>query len=351
MLGTTEYPDALLKGFAQMSHSANRYLQKTGRGSWNVRDFFRVKETLGPSQQQEKLITCSLFYAPTNSACMNAYKDFDYTEELTLELARSRPCSAVRAGRKRHMTFFEAFLEPFLLKPPVDWDVRAYVAPNMSQIAEFLADRGVQVHVMSTASVAHNPGACWRYLAFDDSAYSLIYSQDADNGQMKGWINQLEALKQYPDVALARNLPGTSRGGHYHPLPGSNFTVRPSKQTPLFPQGWASAMLGFTSLNILSEQSFCNFANEYEPTQSVSVSSLDRRLARGVTWPNEQERQHAMWFPYYFFDEQFLKQCVYPRVTRKGRLATVIHRILENDQWQPRDLKLQRKFGNRVCLK
>jgi hypothetical protein len=341
------YPETLLRGFAQMSPQVNRYLRRTKRGYWNANQFFQVKEILGPPQQTNRLISCSLFKAPLDFERMSAQSGFDYDAEISINSLKKEMCSA-SIGRKQGKSFFEAYVEPFLMNLPPDWDIRVYLAPNMPELAEVLVENGVQVYVMASPSVSHSPGSCWRYLACDDKAYDFVYLQDTDRPFRPASVEQQRVLESHPCGSFARVLQRTSEQGHIALILGNNFTVRPNAPKSIFGQDWENAMRGYTNMSILRELTYDNFPGEAGRYQLPVVPALNERLNRQVVWPNKEERRHGAWFPFYPFDEQFLKECVYARVTKQGAMITFADKQNLSDDLQQADLRAQNRFGNMV---
>lgn len=61
----------------------------------------------------------------------------------------------------------------------LNWNIRVYLANDMQHLLQELLDWGCEVHVMERSSILHNPGACWRYLAADNT--NFFFCRDAED--------------------------------------------------------------------------------------------------------------------------------------------------------------------------
>ncbi|TWT95693.1 hypothetical protein [Neorhodopirellula pilleata] len=343
------YPENLLDGMADLVVLADAHLAKTGRKRWSIRNFYEVDEIFGPSPQKRRLITSSLFYAPSNYQMMEQYPESEYTRPL--DFADLRKIHVLRgAKRKRNQTIYEAYVRPFLEQPPEHFDIRVCLPSNMRDVGKALGANGIQAYVMKSPSVGFAPGSCWRYLAMDDQRYEYVYVQDLDVGMRRAVHQRWRQLRSHPKSALARQVHQTTNEGTFTFILGNRFAVRPIRTHAIFNCGWQRAMVGYTTLCVLCEDRWCNFLGEpsFGSDQGDPISTYSDRINRKVPWPMASERRRRIAFPHYGFDEQFLQECVYYEATRKGLMLSILEHENPHDPMQRLDLETQRQFGNQV---
>jgi hypothetical protein len=195
---------------------------------------------------------------------------------------------------------------------------------------------------MAHRSVAHDPGAMWRYLGFNLPC-EYVYFQDTDRAFTAHSPERfLPVMREHRRLALARSVQWSSPGHEMALILGNDFLIRPGHI------GFDArrTMLGYIVLHILHEDRINNFVHEpLRCRTDTAIAPVSKRFAREHFGPLPHERVPNKNYPYYGFDEQWLKEFVYYALS-DGRMATLLKFEKPEDEIQRLDLSHQRQHGN-----
>lgn len=202
-----------------------------------------------------------------------------------------------------------------LQKDRPDVTLRVYLADDLRFLIDQLVDHGCEVYVMEGSSIAHNPGAMWRFLALSEGERGVtVIDADRAPGVMAD-LARTEVIKsagigiwRVPyefGVNYARNgIEG------YRPMNASQFGV--SVNYPTY-----ELMNGFIE-DALAEKVITYVKVRDEETYPIA----------GTRWPD------------YGFDEWFLQSCLYPRMVNDGALTFLPAGMPSFSQFLPLDVEL-----------
>ncbi len=234
--------------------------------------------------------------------------------EIPGDLTRLHP--SIRRGE---VTWDEAFISRFeagvkqLRERGVDWSIRAYVAADMEDyLHDRLMDLDVEMRVMETSSIYHNPGACWRFLAADDAEF--FFTRDAEDINPT-YVEEpcirrfIDATKKHQDPRMFRmiwNWDYDDVSTVYRPVSGN---------------GVGGRIMGAVNVRAaLEAYHWCGMReqNDRTPPRSAFLPRWHMHPVRGP-----RELFGAAW-PKYGGDEQFAGQFLYWAACRGGWLDTVV---------------------------
>lgn len=277
---------------------AERYLASTGRGDYRLSSMFDIIEKPTIDLRETNVVAASLFFKPSNYASRDCVLIRDSDEQIPLAELH-KPCHSLFVGTRREgRSFFDSYVRLILESDYGQWKPVVFLASDLLCLKELLEGRGIAVFVMEHASISHNPGAMWRYLAFNLDCRS-VYLQDTDrifNINRSGLL--LAMLDYRDDIALVRKLQRTRPKGQMALILGNDFVVRPD----LIDLDVETSMLGYIVMNVLHEDRLTNFV--FEPSHSRDpsmVGLLSNRIQRGHPGPRPVERVPLKCFPYYGF--------------------------------------------------
>lgn len=196
--------------------------------------------------------------------------------------------------------------------------LRVYLAADLDFLAEELVEVGCEVMVMKSSSLRHNPGAMWRFLAFEEEG-RFITIMDADH--MPEVLHNIErsehaqaashGLWRAPymfDGGAPDNDPG-----FYRPINACQFGGNGGVPTGLL----MKAMVWHTKNG--SMPLHCRLGGRGEPESMVPII--------GTNWPS------------YGFDEWFLSAAFYPRMAFEGVLTFVHWNDRRVNHWLALDVE------------
>ena len=239
----------------------------------------------------------------------------------------------------------ENFVNKILASSFGDWIPLVYLAEDLSVLEPMLREKGWVVVKMGHSSNGCCPGSMWRYLSFNLDC-RFAYIQDTDRSFLPNMAERfIPPMNENPSAALARPLQWSSPAGEMSTILGNDFMVRPASVD----FDVARMMLGYTVLNILHEDRINNFA--HEPLRSrddCRVEPLSKRRQRDFFGPHPHERVPHKCYPFYGFDEAWLREFLYYHFS-DGRMITFLqNRENPEDVSQRLDLEHQRARGNRL---
>ncbi|WP_029190175.1 hypothetical protein [Verrucomicrobium spinosum] len=321
------------------------YLARTGRAEYRLRKSFQMENLQGDelSRMRNRKVCCmSLFFKPAKQEQIKNSPQRSSSGEIIEEELHKVRHPAFQGSPRYESSFWSSYLEKILNSDFADWVPVAFLARDLGFLRDSLKERGWIVVQMRHDSVAHNPGAMWRYLGFNFDA-RCCYFQDTDRSFSSARADRMaNLLTLSPRVALARPLQWSNHG-EMSVILGNDFAVNPSQ----VPFDSAKMMLGYILLSILHEDRLNNFC--FEPVRKRNlekVAPLSARHLREHFGPLHHERVGGKCYPYYTFDEQWLKEFVYYQMT-EGRMATLLlDRVKEGDEVQAADIAFQREHGN-----
>jgi hypothetical protein len=177
---------------------------------------------------------------------------------------------------------------------------RVYLAADMEFLIDDLVEVGCEVCVMKSSSLGHNPGAMWRFLAFEEEGRAVTVT---DSDRATNVLHDVERTEQamasglgawrMPYVFDARRQ--QNHPGFYRPFIACHFGVCSSLEMKLL----MKAFLWHTKRNTI--QNHCVVKGWQSGVKELPIF--------GTAWPD------------YGFDEWFLLAAVYPRLALAGILT------------------------------
>lgn len=325
---------------------AEAHLQRTGRAHYALRHAFAA-EPLTAAQRERikggKVCCMSLFFKPTAHGRHQNLPATDGAGRILEEELTRAPHPAFVNTKRQARSFLANYLEPVLSSNFGDWIPLVYLAQDLAMLAPLLESHGWVVVRMRHSSVFHSPGAMWRYLGFNLDCRAC-YFQDTDRRFLVRRANKLvEWLKEHDNTTLVRPLQHSSLNDEVALILGNDFAVNPAN----VPFDAQRMMMGYLVLNILHEDRIANFCHEpLRGCDETRVAFRQERALRGHFGPLPHERTPHRCFPYYCFDEQWLKEFVYYQMKDGAMMTFGAVRTREGDVTQKLDLEHQKKVGN-----
>lgn len=325
---------------------AAAYLERTGRAGYDLERSF-ASEPMDAGDRERirgrKVVCMSLYFKGATFPRRKDHPLRDGSGQIPME-ELTRLNHPAWEGTPRHgRTFMENFVNKVLESDFGDWVPLVYLAEDLAVLEPVLRAKGWVVVRMRHGSTAACPGSMWRFMGFNLDC-RFAYVQDTDRGFSLGMAERfIPAMDGAPTAALARPLQWSSPAGEMAVILGNDLLVRPAE----IGFDAARAMLGYVILNILLEDRINCFV--HEPTRSrddCRVEPMSRRGAREYFAPHPHERVPHKCYPFYGFDEAWLREFVYYQVS-DGRMITFLQkRERPDDAVQQLDLKHQRANGN-----
>ena len=259
------------------------------------------------------LVATSLFWKPAHAA----EPDFPVPDRRILR-------EAGKHGLISRHAPWEHYIQPLLdgaealqeTRPDVVF--RVYLARDLEFLVNDLVRVGCEVVVMKGSSLRHNPGAMWRFLAFEEEGRTVTIT-DADHAPEI--LHNIERTEQA--VAAGHGLwraPYMLDGGgpdndpgFYRPINSCQFGGKGG-----FPvRELMEAMVWHTMRGSMPRH--CRIGGRGEPLSEVSIY--------GAQWPS------------YGFDEWFLLAALYPRMAMHGVLTFVGWNDRTANHWLALDIE------------
>ncbi len=207
---------------------------------------------------------------------------------------------------------FEAVRHLSKIRP--DLVYRVYLANDLSFLIPELVEAGCEVYLMESSSVAHNPGAMWRFLAMEEDG--LVTMSDSDRAaEMIHDIERTELVAEgglcfwrcpyFWDTAEGMDL--GNPGGYHTTAAGLMGTARP------------------LPIRLLCEAFIWGRLRGLIPGH-VKVGTRTVPIV-GAIWPD------------FGFDEFFLNAAIYPRAAFEGMLTFVHWKAAHLNHWLALDIE------------
>ncbi|WP_265592639.1 hypothetical protein [Verrucomicrobium sp. BvORR034] len=322
------------------------YLGETGRGHYNIARSFQFEEPGGQVRARlrgRKVCCMSLFFkAATHSRYKNQpAKDPNGDVQVQELHAANHP--AFEGTHRYNSTFYRSYIERIMASRFEDWQPVLFLAKDLHYLRREFESKGWIVIQMVHSSVAHSPGAMWRYLGFNLDC-KCCYFHDTDSQFSARRADQIASLLTlHPSATLARSLQWSGQSGEMALILGHDFAVNPKR----IDFDAAKMMLGYAVLNILLEDRVNNFCVEPRRGRETNeIATLAERAKREHFGPTYQERVLFKCYPYYCFDEQWLKEFVYYQMVNGKMVTFQGDKRQPVDEIQSADIEFQVKNGN-----
>lgn len=158
-----EFDDADIRTYEMLSNA---------EGMEDAKNQFRIA-SIHNAKEKKIVLSTALFAKPPDPGL----------QEIKIPEDLNKPHPSIRRGEA---TWNDAFWDRFvagldkLREAKLDWTVRVHLAQDLAPFyLERLIDLDVEVRVMGSSSILHNPGACWRYLAGDDA--EIWFARDIED--------------------------------------------------------------------------------------------------------------------------------------------------------------------------
>lgn len=262
-----------------------------------LNEMFRVQKIYNPiGNSHKKVVSFSLFWkAPYPDEFAPVITEYSVFNEI------------VQFSRKK-CSFYEKYVSPMVqniqrhheLHP--NWVFRIYLASDLEFLVPKILEPHIEIYLMSSSSIYHNPGAMWRFLVFDDLDVDFVSIQDTDDN-----INDymLEKIVAWLDDPLTK--------GWFRFL---DFKYREPSYTALYSPITASCFGGKNIHHINMEKAMKGFILYRKLYLEEARHPRDLSFARH---PYGQGNS----FPIYGFDERFLKHVIYYEAAVKGELIAM----------------------------
>jgi hypothetical protein len=318
------------------------YLGKSNRRGYKLNEMFEHEPITFVINPDDVFISGSLFFKGASFAKRNAHPAHDSSGQIPLSEVHRVPHPAFASSTRENRSFFDNYVKPLIESKWEGYQVVIFLACDLLCLHDILQDHGIHVVMMKHTSIAHNPGAMWRFLALNFNCQA-VYCTDTDSPVQLSRLERFsDILQQDPKTALVRQLQATGKGPNMEMsliLAGS-FMAKPS----LVDFNMAESLLGYVILNLLTEDRPATFVHENRHGRPYFMPRFDDVDYCG---PKPSEKVIRKCFPYYGFDEQWLKEVAYFHFSN-GRMATLVQGRNEADLWQSLDILYQEENGNRL---
>ncbi len=332
---STQLLSIFLKDYAA---DVTSYLNSTNRAHYDFINMFAHESLNFDIYPEDIIISASLFFKGCSFNKRNEHPLRDSSGQIPMSEIEKISHPVFQGTNRESNSFLDNYVWPLLRGDRKPFKTVVFLAYDLLCLKPILINHGINVIVMKHSSFAQSPGVMWRFLAFNFKCRA-VYIADSDRKFEANRVQRLfKLLEENPQVALSRPLQSTGPGGQMALILGNDFMVNPLNVD----FDVVENMLGYIALNILSEDRPVNFAHEnlhgrkYSPSRSVNSEYCG---------PNPGERVPFKCFPYYGFDESWLKEVIYYHFSN-GRIATLMQRYDSSDLIQSLDLQHQRENGN-----
>lgn len=252
-----------------------------------LNQMFRVKKVINPhNRKRKKIVSYCLFWkAPHLGMPMPRVNEETIHKTFTFSRAST--------------SFYQYYVVPMMSAIKTRATVykdrisRIYLASDLEFLAEHLAqETDAEIYLMASNSLAHSPGAMWRFLAFDDPQADFVVMDDSDDGffdlheaLQTQWLNDASTDGWFRFTNLDPS--GNLRDALYSPIMVAHFGCKNIKAMKINVE---KAMKGF----ILHRGLYLE----------------EERHPRDIAYP-QHPYGFGNEFPSYGFDERFLKHVIY----------------------------------------
>jgi hypothetical protein len=316
------------------------YLDSTNRAHYDFPNMFAHEPLNFVICPEDIIISASLFFKGCSFNKRNEHPLRDSSGQIPMSELEKVSHPVFQGTNRETKSFMDNYVWPLLRGERELYKTVVFLASDLMCLKPILIEYGINVIVMKHPSFAQSPGVMWRFLAFNFKCRA-VYIADSDRKFEVGRVNRLmKLLEENPQVAISRPLQSTGPGGQMALILGNDFMVNPLHVD----FDVAENMLGYIALNIFSEDRPVNFAHENLHGRKYFTPRSPNPEYCG---PNPGERVPFKCFPYYGFDESWLKEVIYYHFSN-GRIATHMQRHDSSDLIQSLDLQYQRENGNRL---
>lgn len=275
-------------------------------------EYFGVARVENP-RQGPHLVATSLFWKPANAAEL----DLPSPDRVILQEAGGK-------GRSSRHAPWEHYVQPLLAGAAIlrearpEVVLRVYLAADLEFLMEDLVNSGCEVMLMKSSSLRHNPGAMWRFLAYEEEGRQITIT-DADHAPEV--LHNIERTEQ--TLAAGHGLwraPYMLSGGgpdndpgYYRPINACQFGGVGGFPVSLL----MKSMVWHTLRGSMPDQ--CHIGGKGKPVSQTPIF--------GSEWPS------------YGFDEWFLMAALYPRMAMNGMLTFVGWNDRTANHWLALDIE------------
>ncbi len=251
----------------------------------------------------KKIIAYSLFWKPSHTG-------------LSVPIVNKQTVyQSKNEDRLEDKTFYQTYVKPLsitLSKIPKiypGWGVRIYLANDLAFLIDDLFCRFpfVEVFLMESNSIAHNPGAMWRLLVFDDPNVAMASIRDSDD-KLSGsteravadWLNGPDTKGFYRKTLFHNRVHLYEGKGQY-------------EYSPIY-AGSCGGKLIHSMVQMEKAMKGYILYRERNPNAFIHPSIIVDDI---------HPQGFGNKFPAYGFDESFLRHVIYYSMAHKGLLTTL----------------------------
>jgi hypothetical protein len=144
-------------------------------------DYFEVQEIINPINNLNKAITVSFFCQNTNNTYPNEFESPDHNDKNS------------EWYNKYYLNLLKLVNDKKTILP--EYKLRIYLENKLAYLKDDLINDYTEIYLMKNNSVGANPGALWRFIAFDDKSLDIAFSLDID----EDLINNIKYIKIFEE--------------------------------------------------------------------------------------------------------------------------------------------------------
>ncbi len=153
-----------------------------------IEDYFVVEKILNEISDKRKCISCSLFCQNSNNRFANEHPTPDFHDK----------------NGKWYQKYYSSLKQMIQEKDTIlpEYKIRLYLEKQLEGFADellSLSNHQLEIYVMKNNSIGANPGAMWRFLAYDDKNLDVVFTVDIDE-PLKEKINFIESFEKSDKV-------------------------------------------------------------------------------------------------------------------------------------------------------
>ena len=153
-------------------------------------DYFAVQEIINPINNLNKAITVSFFCQNVNNTYLNEFESPDHTDENS------------EWYNKYYLNLLKLVNDKKTILP--EYKLRIYLENQLDYLKDNLINEYTEIYLMKNNSVGANPGALWRFIAFDDKLLDIAFSIDIDD-ELINSVKYIEIFEKH-DKTFGRFL-------------------------------------------------------------------------------------------------------------------------------------------------